>query len=211
MSDQEWPSAPGGDEPTPPPSEQPPDATPSAPPAGGATPPPGTTPPPPPPSSPPPAPGGYDAPATSGTGANALVMRFLARLIDGLIVGITMVVLFAVLPGLSVGGPVYQLVAAVAGFGYFVWFESNSGATPGKSMLKLHVTSEGGGPVTIDQSARRNWWLLLGALGGVPVLGPLAGLVSLVIAIAIAVTISNDPRGQGFHDHMANAMVAPSA
>lgn len=202
MSDQEWPSAPGQGEPTPPPSEPPA----SPPPAGG-----GTPPPPPPPSNPPPAPGGYGAPASSDTGANALVMRFLARIIDGLVVGVTMVIVFAILPGLSIGGPVYRLAAAVIGFGYYVWFESNQGATPGKSILKLHVGSDGGGPITMEQSARRNWWLLLGALGGVPLLGVLAGLASFIVAIAIAVTISNDPRGQGFHDRMANALVTRTA
>lgn len=134
-------------------------------------------------------------------------MRFLARLIDGLIIFIPLAIIFAVIPGLAVGGVVYNIVGALVMFGYYVWMESNQGGTLAKDWLKLRVTGESGGNVTMEQSARRNWWLLLGILGGIPVISILASLASLAIVIGIAVTISSDPRNQGFHDRMANAHV----
>lgn len=134
-------------------------------------------------------------------------MRFLARLIDGLLVFIPLAIIFAVIPGLSIGGFVYNIVGALVVFGYYVWMESNQGATLAKQWLKLRVTGESGGNVTMEQSSRRNWWLLIGILGGIPVIGVLASLASLAIVIGIAVTISSDPSNQGFHDRMANARV----
>lgn len=134
-------------------------------------------------------------------------MRFLARLIDGLIIFIPLAIIFAVIPGPGVGGIIYNIVGALVIFGYYVWMESNQGGTLAKDWLKLRVTDEAGGNVTMEQSARRNWWLLLGVLGGIPVISILASLASLAIVIGIAVTISSDPSNQGFHDRMANAHV----
>ncbi len=134
-------------------------------------------------------------------------MRFLARVIDGLIIFIPLAIIFAVIPGLVIGGIVYNIVGALVMFGYYVWMESNQGATLAKQWLKLRVTGESGGNVTMEQSARRNWWLLIGILGGIPIIGLLASLAPLAIVIGIAVTISSDPSNQGFHDRMANAHV----
>jgi uncharacterized RDD family membrane protein YckC len=141
-----------------------------------------------------------------------LLKRFGARLLDGLLVGITIAVVFAILPGLSLGGLVYNVVAAGLSFGYFVFMESSRGQTLGKQVLGLRVTGEGGqSPVAPEVSARRNAWMLLGVLGGVPVLGVLAGLLSLGIVIAIAVTIGSDPQKRGLHDKFGGTMVLEDA
>ena len=137
-------------------------------------------------------------------------MRLLARIIDAFVVGIPMIILFAIIPGLAVGGLVYSVVTAALGFGYFVWMESTMGATVGKRVLNMKVVSTTGGNVSMEASARRNWWLLIGVVSGVPVVGLLASLVSLAIVIYIAVTISQNPNGRGWHDQMADAGVVPA-
>ena len=102
-----------------------------------------------------------------------------------------------------------SVVSALVGFGYFVYLETSEGATFGKKIVNLRVAGENGAsPISTDASFRRNWWLLLGLLSPIPIIGLLASLASLGIAIAIGVTISSDDRNQGFHDKMAATTVA---
>jgi hypothetical protein len=54
---------------------------------------------------------------------------------------------------------------------------------------------------------RRNIWYVVGIAGVIPAIGVLLSLASLVIAIAIAVTISQDPLKRGWHDKFANTSV----
>jgi uncharacterized RDD family membrane protein YckC len=142
-----------------------------------------------------------------GGGYGGIGKRLVARILDGLIVAIPLSILFAILPGLRPGGMVYSVVAGVAGFAYFVVLETSSGATFGKQILGMRVTDAAGATITTDASFRRNWWMLLSAAGGIPIIGWLASLAGLVIVIVIAVTISSDPRNQGFHDKMADTLV----
>jgi uncharacterized RDD family membrane protein YckC len=147
------------------------------------------------------------APAYGG-----LAKRFGARILDGLVVGIPVAIVFAVIPGLTVGGFLYGLVLTAAYFGYFVFLESSRGSTLGKQLLGLRVAgAAGASPVTMEASAIRNSWVLIGLLSGIPVLGILASLVSLGIVIAIAVTISSDARNQGLHDRFAGTVVLERA
>jgi uncharacterized RDD family membrane protein YckC len=103
-------------------------------------------------------------------------------------------------------------VIGVAGFAYFLFLETSQGGTLGKQWLNMRVTdSASASPISMDASVRRNWWMLLGALGGIPVIGLLASLASLVIVIIIAVTISSDARNQGWHDKLGNTLVLDKA
>lgn len=139
-------------------------------------------------------------------------IRLGARILDGIIVGIPLSLLFWLIPGVDVGGVTYNIVSALIGFGYFVYLESNEGATYGKKILNLRVATQGGvSPITTDASVRRNWWMLLGVLAGIPVISFLASLASLGIAIAIGVTIGSDDRDRGFHDQMAGTIVPRTA
>jgi uncharacterized RDD family membrane protein YckC len=146
-----------------------------------------------------------------GAGAmryGGLGKRFLARIIDGLIVGIPTAIVLTVVPGVRVGGLIYGILSAAAGLGYFVFLETSRGTTFGKQLLSMKVTdAAGASPISVDASLRRNWWMALNALSGVPILGWLLSLVALGIVIAIAVTINGDPRKQGLHDKMANTVV----
>lgn len=153
---------------------------------------------------------GVQQPAARGYGG--LLKRFAARLLDGLIVGVTVTIVFAIIPGTSPADLLYGVISTALHFGYFVYFESARGATLGKQVLRLRVAGPAGtSPVTPEAAARRNAWMLIGLLSGLPLIGVLAGLLSFGIVIAIAVTIASDPRNQGLHDRFAGTLVLDRA
>ncbi len=210
--------------------DQPPASSPEGGPSGSAPPPPGYD-------APPPGPGGpgYGAPGPRGTGYQQappppygppgvgqpadLLMRFLARLIDYVLLWIVTVVVVAVivvgaLMGRSGGylgtGPTYAtgavsaVLTAAIYLGYFTFMEHRLGQTVGKMMLKLQTQGPDGARPTLEQALRRNLWVALGVLGLVPVVGGFIGwLAELAAMIGIAVTISNSSTRQGWHDHFA--------
>lgn len=140
---------------------------------------------------------GY-APQGPGIRAGGLGARFLARLIDGVLVNIvafflSLFVLRDDYPWLVTG-----LFSGVLMFGYFVLFEVAQGSTPGKRLFGLSVRGPGGAPKPdAAQSAIRNSFTLLSV---VPYLGPLLAFIAYVV---IAVTISGSPTKQGKHDELA--------
>ena len=124
-------------------------------------------------------------------------MRFVARLIDGIIVN---VVAFAV--ALAIGALtnywVTGLFSGLLMFVYFLAFETTQGWTPGKKILGLSVRGPAGAPKPdVQQSAIRNAWTLFNII---PFIG---GLLVLVAVIVIAVTINSSPTKQGKHDQLA--------
>ena len=141
-------------------------------------------------------PGAYPPPAR-GQEPGSLALRFVARLIDGIIVNIVAFVLaFAIDAVTNVW--VTGLFSGLLMFLYFLAFESTQGWTPGKKVLGLSVHGPGGGPKPdVQQSAIRNSWTLLNII---PFVG---GLLTLVAVIVIAVTINGSPTKQGKHDEFA--------
>ena len=153
-------------------------------------------------------PAGQPAYASGGQQPGGLLDRFLARLIDGVLLGVVTVIIDAVLlagilglsagSGLGVGGSyAHAAIAAVIGtainLGYFGYLESTRGQSVGKMALKLHVQTMSGGLPTFEQALKRNIWLALPILGIVPILGGIVGgLAELAAVIMIAVGISND-------------------
>jgi uncharacterized RDD family membrane protein YckC len=177
---------------------------------------PGGVPPPPqgqPPQGQPASPGG--APQ-AGVGQPAdLVTRFLAKLIDWILVGVVLGVIIIPLtiglafsgagggmPGLggfSVGGIITSVVMYGLALGYFAFLESNRGQTLGKMLLKLEVQDAAGNHPPIEQAFKRNAYMLL------PIIPILGGLAYFVITIYIAVTINNNTATrQGWHDQFAD-------
>lgn len=155
-----------------------------------------STPPPPSSSTPPPPPAASGATATGQSAG--LGIRFGARLIDGILLGIVGFVIGLVLPdSLILSG----IVSAILGLGYFVYLETEQGATFGKQMLNLKVTGAGGGNPTVEESLKRNGWL---AFSIIPILG---GFAQLAVAIAIAVTIGTNDDNRGIHDNFAGTAV----
>jgi len=182
-------------------------------------------PPPPPYGAPAGAPSGYAAAPPPPPGAPAgpvpggLLERFLARLIDGILVGIVQAILVsAIIVGAIMGSSgnyytsgnyaaslVSGILSAALYVGYFAFMESSRGQTLGKMALKLHTHGPAGGNPTLEQAVRRNIWAGAAVLAIVPVIGGLIGaLIELVAVIVIAVTINGDPVArQGWHDKFA--------
>ncbi|MEJ7833647.1 MAG: RDD family protein [Nocardioides sp.] len=146
-----------------------------------------------------------------------LVDRFLARLIDGvgfaIIYGVLYTVFAASVLGYGYGVGAYlifalllNILATLIYIGYYAYFESTSGATFGKQLMKLKVVGpDGVGHPTMEQAARRSAFQAVGLLGIIPIVGFFVGpLASLAAVIFIAVGINNDPvNRQGWHDKFA--------
>lgn len=140
-----------------------------------------------------PYPGGY---GNQGYGAQPadVWIRFGARIIDAIIVGIVVAILFIAIDSYLFVGILGSLIQ----LGYFVGFEVTQGWTPGKKILGLSVRGPNGAPrPDPQQSLIRNAFILLGVI---PFIG---GLLSLIAVIYIAVTINSSPTKQGKHDELA--------
>ncbi|HME47614.1 RDD family protein [Mycobacterium sp.] len=134
---------------------------------------------------------------TRGRQPGPLGLRFVARLIDGIIVGLVgflLAVLFHVSGDILITG----LFSGLLTFIYFVAFEVTQGWTPAKKLFNLSVHGPGGAPKpSLQQSAIRNAFTLLAII---PYVG---GLLALIAYIVIAITIHNSPTKQGKHDELA--------
>ena len=134
-----------------------------------------------------------------------LGIRFLARLLDGIVVGFLASILtslFGFGSDTVLGVPSYTLTAGlfsgVLMFAYFVGFETWKGWTPAKKLLGLEVRGVGGAPKPdLRQAAVRNLFTLLALI---PCLG---WILAPVAYIVIAVTINSSPTKQGKHDELA--------
>jgi uncharacterized RDD family membrane protein YckC len=159
------------------------------------------------------APTGLEVPGAPGLRFGSVWHRFIAYLLDGLIVGIGAGVL-AGIAGALAGGSLVNVITMViflgAEFLYFVGFwTGGSRATPGMRLMKLQIGQAfDGRTLTIQQAVIR--WVALGlpfqALGYIPELAAisgLAGLWSLVLLISTAIS----PTRQGVHDRLANSAI----
>jgi uncharacterized RDD family membrane protein YckC len=115
--------------------------------------------------------------------------RFLAYLIDVVIILVPLFILIAIAPGLG------RLVGFVAGLAYFVYFDgSPSGQTVGKHVMGIRVVDfQTGGSLDYGKAFVR-------AVGRI-VAGFLCGL-GYFWAIW-------DPQHQGWHDKIAGTVVVP--
>jgi uncharacterized RDD family membrane protein YckC len=131
------------------------------------------------------------------TEPGALLPRFLARLIDGIIVGVVAGVLI-LLTDTASNFWATGLFTGIPLFGYFVAFETLQGWTPGKKLLGLHVRgARAAVKPSLGEAAVRNAFTLLAV---VPLIG---GLLAFIAMIVIAVTINGSPTKQGKHDELA--------
>ena len=139
----------------------------------------------------------YGVPPIGRVEPGGLFPRFLARVVDGVIVGVVgWVALFALHMESSI--LVTGLFTGLLMFIYFVAFEVTQGWTPGKRIFGLSVRGPGGAAKPdLQQSAVRNVFTLL------PIVPFVGGLLGVVAIIVIAVTISGSATKQGKHDELA--------
>ncbi|MFE2995069.1 RDD family protein [Nocardia sp. NPDC059246] len=139
---------------------------------------------------------GFGAGGFGGAQPGDLWIRFAARIIDGLIIGIPGGIIAALLPN-SIAWA-WDVLLPIILFGYFILMETQQGGqTLGKKLLGLRVVGPGGGPLDPATSAKRNLYVVVQLI---PCLG---WLIGLGMAIYIAVTIEQDPNKQGWHDKFA--------
>jgi uncharacterized RDD family membrane protein YckC len=160
--------------------------------------------------------------SSTGVGQPAdLLNRFLARLVDFvLLFVVNMVLVSVVIVGAVMGSSagafgvgegagyaasaVMSILTAALYLGYFAVMESRTGRTLGKMALKLETRGPGGGKPSLEEALKRNAFTALGVLGIVPLIGGVVGgLASLAAVIAIAVTINSSATRQGWHDTFA--------
>lgn len=167
---------------------------------------------------------GYGPPPAAAERPGDLLPRFLARLIDFIVLAIVAQlvdrILLSSIFGLDSGsnlgtnlgsnlGSVYAysalsgVITAAIYLAYFVLMETRTGQTLGKMLLKLRTEGPDGGLPSTETAVRRNFWVALGALSVIPLGGALGGIAELVIVIMIAVTISQSPVREGWHDRFA--------
>ena len=124
-------------------------------------------------------------------------VRFLAVLIDGIIVGIVVGIIEAILVGgthgSGVGSALASLISLILGFGYFIYMEGQRGATVGKMALGLRVVRMDGTPITMNEAVIRNLLRIIDSL-------PFAYLVG-------AILVWTSPLKQRLGDRAAKTLV----
>ncbi len=141
-------------------------------------------------------------PPIAGAQPAGLGSRFLARLIDGIMLGILQAII-----SLATGRVIAGVIGGIIYLGYYAYMESSQGHTFGKQWLKMRVLGPTGANPTMEEALRRNAWSALAILSSIPILGILTGLAELVAVIAIAVTINSDTLKRGWHDKFGNTSV----
>ena len=125
--------------------------------------------------------------------ADVLAIRFVARLVDGLL-ALPFLVLFFI----PILGPMLFAIGQTA---YFVIAESKYGGTIGKRVFNLQVRHVDGSPIDARGAFMRNGFLLLGLL---PYIGAIFTMLAF-FAIGLGIALSSDRRGP--HDKLGNACV----
>jgi len=156
--------------------------------------------------------------AVAGRHYGGFWIRFLARLIDGIIVGIANAIVripFMLMFGLGVGGlgtrrglgdgmifgpamagllGISTLIGLAIGVAYEVYFLSAHGATPGKMALGLKVIRADGGPISPMLALARYF----------------ASWVSAVILLIGYIMAAFDPEKRALHDRICETRVIHS-
>lgn len=176
-------------------------------------------PPPPPPPGQTPPPYHEPPPAHSAAGQPGdLATRFVAKLIDGVVVAVALSVISAVLGSAAFGvgmrsgfgtSLLSTLTSTAIVVGYYAFMESTRGQTVGKMILKLRVQNLEGQNPTTEQALKRNAYFAISLIGILPLVGAfITGLASLAAVIYIAVSINDDTQTRrGWHDRFGDTRV----
>lgn len=116
--------------------------------------------------------------------------RFVAALVDGIVIGVVSGILRAILG--STGEGLGFLIGAV----YFTYFHGSTGQTPGDAALSIRVIDlQGGGPIGYSRAFIR--WLV--------------SIVSAIVFLLGYLWMLWDPEKQTWHDKAAGSVVVPAA
>ncbi|GAA1761714.1 hypothetical protein GCM10009795_005220 [Nocardioides hankookensis] len=170
-------------------------------------------------------------PQTVTPTAGGLSARFIARLIDFVLLAIVNAVVVGVVlvgavlgesGGMVMGADASSIVASAVGavvgallsLAYFAVLESGGRQTAGKWLMKLRVVDAAAGAPSVEQAIRRNIWVAFGVAGVVPIIGGIVGgLAQLAAMVLIAIGINDGKSGgRGWHDRFAgNTLVVVAA
>jgi len=174
----------------------------------------------------PPSPAGWTPPPVQAGPAAGIVyagfgVRFVAYVIDGILLAIVETILGSIVVGaaLAAGKVGYGSLIGLAVINlvlsgvYFIYTWTRMRASPGDRLLGIMVLNAAdGSPLTTNQAAIR--WLVLagpGALATLVSYGAGAGaIISLLVFlwyIYLAWSTATDPRRQGFHDKYVRSVV----
>lgn len=112
-----------------------------------------------------------------------LVKRAIAVVIDFVLIGVAVGVLNVVF-GIALGRFGLMAAAAVGVGAVLLRDVAIQGRSLGKKLLGLNVVNAAGGPITVDQSIKRNATLSIGMLGSVIAPIPFIGLLAFVFYLA---------------------------
>ena len=135
----------------------------------------------------------YSPPAGTGPSGprSGFWRRFVALLVDGILLGIVSGILRAIF-GQSGGWAIGELIT----IGYFVYFEGSSGQTPGKKALGIRVIDFGGG----------------GSIGyGRAFIRYIGSILSAIALLIGFLWMLWDKEKQTWHDKFANSVVVPDS
>ena len=161
---------------------------------------------------------------TAGIAYADLPIRIGAYLIDGVILGIGIVIVYTILAsvllfggaGLLVFALIAGLISLAASAVYFVYTWTTMKASPGQRMLGLMTVNEADGSALTQNQAITRWAVLSGPwiIGFVfnqvysySIFGLLVSLAGLGWTVYLLYTTANDPKRQGFHDKYAKTVV----
>jgi uncharacterized RDD family membrane protein YckC len=158
------------------------------------------------------APQEQDQQPTEEAGAD-LLPRFLARLIDGIIMSFVMFavivpIIFVAILGTSGGFGAFggfgltsimtSIVFVAIYIGYYAFLESSRGQTLGKMVMKLKTVGPDGKNPSFEMAAKRSAFYALG------IIPTMIGFVAQFAAfLYIAYTIYESPTHTGWHDEFA--------
>jgi len=182
-------------------------------------------------SAPPPPPA---QPGPSGLVYGDFTTRFIALIVDLIIVGIATQIVFYILGifgirvfsfdaiGVQLGynpivGIIFALIGSAISAGYFVYLWTKRRATFGMQVLKLQVGDAGSGTTLTQEQAIKRWLALGGIFGlaqgliGFPFISFLIFLAAVAWPIFLGYTTAQSPTKQGWHDVFAHTMVVKAA
>jgi uncharacterized RDD family membrane protein YckC len=119
--------------------------------------------------------------------------RFVAMIIDGIILYVVNIVIGLIfsMAGNDMITAIGSLVSLVISIGYYVYFWTTSGQTPGKMIMKIKVVATDGSKLTVTKAILRY----------------IGYLVSAVVIFLGFIWVLFDADKQGWHDKIAGTYV----